>query len=125
MADYENPIEIKAGPAGIRWIPGVVDIPRSVRIALGSGDPVEIEKDWVAGMVEGTYEVVNKAKPKRKPKKVRAKAEEVTLEVDAGADGEFGTEDDVVSVVEESQKEEEAPAEPEAPKEPEAPAEED
>ena len=125
MADYKNPIEIKAGPYGIRWRPGTVDVPRSVRLALGSGDPVEVEKDWLAGMQEGTYEVVSKAKPKRKPKTVQAKVEEVTIEVDAGADGKFGTEDDVVSVVEESQKEKEAPAEPKAPKEPEAPAEED
>ncbi len=124
MADYKNPITIKAAESGVHWVADC-KIPRPLRIAIARGQEIEIEEDWKSGMILGSYEEINKAKPKRKPKKVRAKAEEVTLEVDAGADGEFGTEDDVVSVVEESQKEEEAPAEPEAPKESEAPAEED
>tara|TARA_Y100000034_G_C6854991_1_gene388409 strand:+ start:503 stop:877 length:375 start_codon:yes stop_codon:yes gene_type:complete len=123
MADYKNPIKVKAAGRGVQWLADC-KIPRPLRLAIASGQEIEIEADWVSGMILGSYEEISKAKPKRKPKKVRAKAEEVTIEVDAGADGKFGTEDDVVSVVEESQKEKEAPAEPKVPKEPEVPAEE-
>jgi hypothetical protein len=85
------------------------DMLKAEKLKLLSGEVVEIDSKWKSALNPDSVEMVKKAKAEtsdtKKPKKeLKVKIGIMEATVDAGPDGEFGTNDDKVTVKRKAKK---------------------